>query len=238
MRTGKIARLPAQIRAAMNRRLDDGQTATQILPWLNALPEVRAVLDADFGGKDVNPQNLSDWRQGGFQDWLAHQDRFTHTKLLAERSVELARACGGNLTEGASAILAGQILELLERIGDLREKIQQPASAEAAEAGRETVAEMAEAIDNLSNAIAKLRKGDQNNVRLAQLERDLKRKDEELKLALEKHRRDTAAIALQILSDARAREIEAGSGSNADKIEALGQLMFGEDWKPAHEQPA
>ncbi len=38
---GNIARLPRAIRDELNRRVDDGQTGKEILPWLNGLPEVK-----------------------------------------------------------------------------------------------------------------------------------------------------------------------------------------------------
>jgi hypothetical protein len=72
-RRGKIARLPRSIRDQLNVRLDDGQDADQILPWLNDLPEVREVLAKHFNGANISPQNLSGWRQGGFQEWLLHR---------------------------------------------------------------------------------------------------------------------------------------------------------------------
>jgi hypothetical protein len=72
-RRGKIARLPRSIRDQLNVRLDDGQDADQILPWLNDLPEVREVFAKHFDGAPVGPQNLSGWRQGGFQEWLLHR---------------------------------------------------------------------------------------------------------------------------------------------------------------------
>jgi hypothetical protein len=72
-RRGKIARLPRSVRDQLNVRLDDGHDADQILPWLNDLPEVREVLAKQFNGAPVSPQNLSGWRQGGFQEWLLHR---------------------------------------------------------------------------------------------------------------------------------------------------------------------
>jgi hypothetical protein len=69
-RTGKIARLPEAIRTALNERLADGHESTVILDWLNRQPETKAVLKAQFGGNPVSKQNLSVWRQGGFQEWI------------------------------------------------------------------------------------------------------------------------------------------------------------------------
>jgi hypothetical protein len=37
--------------------------------WLNSLPEVQALLAAEFGGKPVREQNLSDWRKHGYKKW-------------------------------------------------------------------------------------------------------------------------------------------------------------------------
>src|ERR1035441_615190 len=73
-RNGKIARLPRDIRSQLNTRLQDGQDGPQVLPWLNSLPEVKKVLAARFDDRPINEQNLSDWRQGGYEDWLAHED--------------------------------------------------------------------------------------------------------------------------------------------------------------------
>jgi hypothetical protein len=70
--TGKIAHLPPAIQDQLNQRLEKGEEAKTILPWLNSLPEVQAVLQAQFEGLAINPQNLSDHRNRGFLDW---QDR-------------------------------------------------------------------------------------------------------------------------------------------------------------------
>lgn len=45
-RKGKIGGLPREIREELNERLLDGQLAPQILPWLNAFPEVQSRLAA------------------------------------------------------------------------------------------------------------------------------------------------------------------------------------------------
>jgi hypothetical protein len=68
-RTGKIARLPKNIREELNQRLDDGNQGARLVAWLNSLPEVQAVLARDFEGKAISEQNLSEWRKGGFRDW-------------------------------------------------------------------------------------------------------------------------------------------------------------------------
>src|SRR5438046_2119221 len=71
--TGKIARLPYNIREQLNHRLQDGHKAKSILAWLNALPEVQAILRTEFDSRPVNAVNLTAWKQRGFRHWQARQ---------------------------------------------------------------------------------------------------------------------------------------------------------------------
>jgi len=80
-RVGKIARLPWRVRENLNRRLLDGEPARRLVAWLNRLPEVRAVLRRDFDGRPVSDQNLSEWKHGGFRDYVAKVEA---DALLAE----------------------------------------------------------------------------------------------------------------------------------------------------------
>jgi len=85
MRTGKIARLPHDIREQLNRRLNDGEQAHPILNWLNSVPEVQAVLAASFGGRSLNKVNLTQWRSGGYRDWLVRQDALDFVEELDDK---------------------------------------------------------------------------------------------------------------------------------------------------------
>jgi hypothetical protein len=82
-RIGKIARLPKAVRAQLNTRLQDGAEGKQIVHWLNSLPEVKDVLAEKFEGRPINEQNLTNWRQGGYEDWLAHQEILALAAKLA-----------------------------------------------------------------------------------------------------------------------------------------------------------
>lgn len=55
---------------------------------------------------------------------------------------------------------------------------------------------------------------------------------ESLNLQRQKFQRDTCELFLQWAEDKRAKEIANSPMSNSEKIERLGALMFGEDWKP------
>jgi hypothetical protein len=141
-RNGKIARLPRQIREKLNRRLDDGEQGESLLEWLNELPEVKEVLKRQFGGVPINKQSLSQWRLGGYQDWLRHEESCEVVQQLAEQagdlnaeadeqsvsemiadflSVELARALRAMLAEAADAKERWrQLQELLPQLSQLR----------------------------------------------------------------------------------------------------------------------
>lgn len=88
-RNGKIGRLPKAIRQELNRRLDDGEPGKQLVGWLNGRAEVREVLEEQFGGRAVNEQNLSEWKQGGYRDWQRHQETCERVRCLAEQAEDL-----------------------------------------------------------------------------------------------------------------------------------------------------
>ena len=85
-RNGKIARLPKEIREQLNQRLDDGKQGKDLVSWLNSLPEVQSVLATLFGGQAINKHNLSQWRKGGYREWLAKQEWLEVKKQLLIRS--------------------------------------------------------------------------------------------------------------------------------------------------------
>jgi hypothetical protein len=123
-RNGKIARLPRAVRSQLNSRLQEGEQGKQIVQWLNSLPEVQAVLSESFSGHPVTEQNLSDWRQGGFEEWRVCQDLLAQAAELAAHRQEMEAVAPGQtpadlLAEAVAfrygAILAGQGPELDEQ---------------------------------------------------------------------------------------------------------------------------
>jgi hypothetical protein len=60
---GKIARLAQIIRDKLNRRLDNREPTAITFEWLNVHPETQPVLNAEFGGRHINQQNLGNWCQ-------------------------------------------------------------------------------------------------------------------------------------------------------------------------------
>ena len=91
-RKGKIARLPRDVRDELNQRLDNGEQGTHLVAWLNGLPEVKRVLAQCFNGREINDQNLSDWKAGGFLDWVAQEEEEERVRRLTEKMEDLASA--------------------------------------------------------------------------------------------------------------------------------------------------
>jgi hypothetical protein len=112
-RHGKIARLPRLLRDELNQRLDDGQEGDQILDWINSLPQTQALLLEHFQGVPISKQNLSQWRQGGFAEWLLRRD------LQAEAEGVLEAADDFQATPAFSAMIDAAAFVLAARFGGL-----------------------------------------------------------------------------------------------------------------------
>lgn len=202
---GKIARLPARLREAVNRRLHDGETAGQILPWLNSQPEVVKMLELHFEGEAVSAQNLSAWRQGGFQKWLAEREEIEATKALAAFASDLAAAAGGDMAAGAKAIATGKIMARLQS---------------ADEMDTETLLGLVKATKDMHGS-------EVDAAKLRQAERKLANDERDLALREARFERETAELFLKWYDDKAAREIAASKETKEVKMDALVQLIFG-----------
>ena len=145
-RHGKIARLPHPIREQINRRLQNSDEGREIVEWLNALPEVRAVMDAEFDGQAVSEMNLSNWRLGGYRDWEAQQEALAAVRRFGADAAEINQAAGGQLADQLAICLIARIAVAL----------QQPASG-----GDDPAGELLRLRQLCADLVA-LRKGDQN----------------------------------------------------------------------------
>ena len=70
---GKLSRLPLHLRDQLNLRLANGETDKTLLPWVNSLPELKAIIKDYFDGEPVSEQNLSDYRRHSFRKWEMRQ---------------------------------------------------------------------------------------------------------------------------------------------------------------------
>jgi hypothetical protein len=225
-RKGKIASLPARIREEVNRRLLDGETAPQIIKWLSSEPDVARVLEERWKGEAVSDNNISQWREGGYEDWKKQNERIEAIKTLSDYSFKLARAAGRSLSEGATAIAGGRILELLETVADRAQTGEaNVVSLENEDSTREMPFEFD--LEKLVNSVATL-----SHVEVAR-QRET-RQGRGLELDIQRFRRQTAEIFISWHADKRAREILEGKGTKEVKMDNLVTLMFGERPSDAH----
>lgn len=112
-RKGKIARLPHAIRAELNRRMRDNEVGSELLNWLNGIPEVQACLREHFDGRPINDQNLSDWRHGGYEEWLAKSEDYEQARRTTEHAQYICSALGLDPSDAVSLIFVGHMVRLL-----------------------------------------------------------------------------------------------------------------------------
>ena len=121
-RNGKIARLSKDVREQLNRRLENGWGGARLLKWLNDLPDVRRVLREEFHGRAISPKNLSQWREGGYADWVRNQQSREGMRWMVERAEELADAPGPkDVCEQLARIVTVEVAEQVRRLDQIED---------------------------------------------------------------------------------------------------------------------
>lgn len=111
-RTGKIARASYEVRKHVNELLRDGATAKAVISFLEGA-----------GINGVNEQNVTNWRDGGYQDFLKEQSRLDEMQFKREFAMEIVRQNqGSQLQEATLHLAASQLYEALTDydIGNLK----------------------------------------------------------------------------------------------------------------------
>lgn len=204
-RQGKIARLPHHLRQEVNFRLLNNETAKEILSWLNEETEAIETWDSHFEGAPANPQNLSEWRLGGFKEWISKREKVENLKTLSSFCLDAARA-GQNISDGAAAIAAGELLQALESA----------ATDEDADLGK------------LTSAISAIRAG---NIAQARLDLDKEKhatKKEEVALSREKFEKQTVEQFFKFSKTKEAQSILDNGKTKTIQMAEMRKLMFGE----------
>lgn len=201
-RQGKLARLPDALREMANQRILDGWTGKRICAWLNSLPEVQEILAADFEGELISENNLSRWRKGGYQDWLGERDKVVRLRSLAEYCAKVAEAGKDSIFAGASNILGGKILDLLE------------------------ICEAGDAL-GMAKAIVALRKNEIESVKQRREDVKLGMSERSLQLEESKYKRETLELFAKWFENEQARQIMLGGGDKETKLGELAELFWG-----------
>ena len=121
-RKGKIARLPKHIREVLNQRLQNGQFGNCLLDWLNHLPECEEMLEDHFESQPITKQNLSEWKQGGYKDWLRNEEVRQQVQRLAEQAEDLENEAGAmSIADRLGTVLSMQLLAMIEQLDSIAE---------------------------------------------------------------------------------------------------------------------
>lgn len=200
-RNGKIAKLPKTIREELNRRLEDGEAAASLVKWLNRLPEVRAI-QKESGSRPIREQNISEWRKGGFRDWLAKQEALELAAQLGEDAAELN-------VEGRPPLTDTLALWLTARYAVATRQV---AAAEGAEGWR--------LLRELCTDIVELRRGDHSAAKL-KLEQD------RLKEAREKTEEEVIEFFRQWAGNPKVRAAICGECLSPEENERRIRQIFG-----------
>jgi hypothetical protein len=216
-RLGKIARLPHALRDEVNRRMLDGQTSAQILAWLNTQAEAVAVWESFFEGAPATAQNLSEWRGGGYKEWITRREKVDSLKTLSAFAHDLAVAGGGNLADGAASIIAGHIVEALEESANL---VVTGGSDDAEKDPHAGLVKMAQAVASLQKGSTAAKKLELDKQKVAQ-------KDQQLALDREKFESQTVAKFLEWAKRPEAVAILDSGKPQHVQMDALRALMFG-----------
>lgn len=215
-RQGKIARLPHALREKLNARLLNGESAAEVLRWLNAQPAATKVWQTIFDGAPATPQNLSNWRDGGYAEWLARQARVEDMKTLSAFALDVAKS-GGHLADGAAAIVAGQILEAVETLGNLA------VTGGSDDADKDPAAGLAK----MASAIASLQSGTIAKERLELDKIKVQQKAGAMQLDREKHELQTARKFIEWAKSPEAAAILDSGKPKHVQMDKLRELMFG-----------
>ena len=121
-RVGKIARLPIEFRRKLNLRLRDGEPNKSVVEWLNSLPETKEVLERSFGGRPITEQNMSEWKLGGYVDWLKNEESCGIVERLVSRASDFdAIADDTRVSDRLATVFAVELAREMESL--LREQL-------------------------------------------------------------------------------------------------------------------
>ena len=189
-RKGKVARLPFEIRETLNNMIRDGATAADLNDHI-----------VSKGFAKLNATNWTNWRKGGYQDWLKDQARID---AIRDKHETIRR----ELEAGGFSVLDKAIYEVAQNLADSE---LDPAK--------------------VASAVAALKTAVTGSQRVEILSRRAHIAEQALAMAKQKFQRETCELFIKWHTDQRASQIlDDVDASNEDRIEHLGELIFGEDW--------
>jgi hypothetical protein len=109
-RNGKIAQMPREQRDALNRMLSNGAPYDSIIEHFHSL------------GTELNRQNISNWKAGGYEDWLAQQAWLADINHESESAADLASAGGVDDTALHQGVIRLAVIQIFKSLKSERLK--------------------------------------------------------------------------------------------------------------------
>ncbi len=222
-RYGKIERLPTSLRNEVGERVLNKQSYSEIAPWINTHPVAQARWELHFpDNPKLEDHNLSDWiRNGGFKQWKEEWA----VRELSARCFGIAKAAGTNITDGAAALLGGQILAGIEQLAsepmsdeDIDDSEDAPTRKVKGREDKLVAYAMALKMTAEAQALPVNTKLKVDGAKLAQQKADLETK---------KFQRQTAELFIKFIDDENAKAIALGKAGKDNKIAQLIPILFG-----------
>jgi len=179
-RNGKVARLPKALRDQINQLMADGCTYLDIIQELGQ------------AGEGLSENNLSNWKSGGYTDWVTEQQRLDRMRVRQEFAIDLVRENNGVTSHQAASQIAA--LNLCDIVDDFDPEILKRALL----SDPETYVKLLNAYTRLLNAMPKLSR--------AEVECEIRREDRAENAA--KLQKDKDGGQPPGLSDKARREME------------------------------
>ena len=139
---GKIARLPKALRDKINTLIQDGYCYPDIIEKVGE------------AAKDLNPMNLSRWKDSGYKDWVLQQTWLNHTRQRQEPASALCTDF--DATELNHAALQLGTLHIFEALRDLHPALENSAAALSTPEDKDQKADAVPAIENQNSKIQNL----------------------------------------------------------------------------------
>jgi hypothetical protein len=203
-RLGKIARLPREIREELNVRLNNGEVGRLLVEWLNGLPAAQAVLKERFEGRPISEQNLSEWKKGGYEDWLRHQENCAYAAMLTEMAGDLEKEAGKTRLE--ERLVTPLVMALARMLREAEESTE--------------VAERLKMIVEVGRQLTQIRRGSQQAERVRIAQEQWAEKQSEI--AQREHEEAEKAVRTQMIWEQTKAEFPALRGLDELKEELKG----------------
>lgn len=173
---------------------------------------------------------LSDEQQAQLAEWLLGGMKYHEAKQVVEKEFGLSVAQSA-FSAFWTRVCVPHAIRRRTRAVDTSDEIASEAKARPGQFDAATIDQLKQLSFELSLNPNVNPKDVKALFSLVLKARDQDNEERRLQLDREKFQRETAELFLKWAADQRAKEIAGSNESNAAKIERLGQLMFGEDWK-------